>query len=560
MPYVSFTPNTLFSEAMFDFDLSGGVNYFFSGPIRISVSDGFSVADYDARRLNDIDLTTDPLPAEIPWSAAVKANISDTFGVIGSFAGIQCSTLSDYDSVTGAAENPLICSPYTVGQTSDINIALMSATNDRLSGISGGGDDSGFGYFGARGDIFINFTGTAFEAEGVSFADFTKSRQVLMHEILHSLGMSHPFGGNPSGPIGPDFGNLVSVGFNRLGFSIDGPQDLNREYFTIMSYDDESNISFINAYTPMILDVIALQDVYGEGSGTHGAGNDTITAGNIGYRSYFDKGGIDTIDLSLYNGSYVNLGTTVTGARHLVGLVTGISDANRIVNDVAPENLRWLYGEYENILGSSGGDLLIGNGLGNSIMAGGGNDVVLGGPGRNYLRGDDGNDSIVGGTGFDDINGNMGNDTCQSGGGDDWIVGGKDNDSLVGSAGQNLVYGNLGADTLDGGAGNDIVRGGQDNDTLMGGAGDDFVSGDKGDDTMSGGAGADLFHTFGDASIDRVLDFNFAEGDRVQVDPGTQFAVSQVGADTVVSMIGGGQMILVGVSMNTLTGAWIFGA
>lgn len=210
--------------------------------------------------------------------------------------------------------------------------------------------------------------------------------------------------------------------------------------------------------------------------------------------------------------------------------------------------------------GSNGADTMRGGSGDDTINGGAGNDIIRGDEGRNYLRGDLGDDSVVGGAGFDDINGNQGNDTCISGGGDDWVVGGKDNDSLVGSDGQNLVYGNLGSDTLDGGAGNDIVRGGQDNDVLTGGAGDDFVSGDRGYDTMSGGGGADVFHTFGETGIDRVLDFNLAEGDRVQLDPGTQFTVSQVGADTVIAMSGGGQMLLVGVSMGTLTGAWIFGA
>ena len=62
-----------------------------------------------------------------------------------------------------------------------------------------------------------------------------------------------------------------------------------------------------------------------------------------------------------------------------------------------------------------------------------------------------------------------------------------------------------------------------------------------------------------DAGIDRVLDFNLAEGDRVMLDPGTTFTVSQVGADTVIDMGGGNQMILVGVQMSTLTPGWIFG-
>jgi Ca2+-binding RTX toxin-like protein len=208
---------------------------------------------------------------------------------------------------------------------------------------------------------------------------------------------------------------------------------------------------------------------------------------------------------------------------------------------------------------SAGDDVLTGSG--NDTIDGlAGNDTITEASGRNYLRGGEGGDSIVGGTGFDDINGNAGNDTCVSGGGDDWVVGGKDNDSLVGSDGQNLVYGNLGSDTCDGGAGNDIVRGGQDDDVVMGGAGDDFVSGDKGSDTMTGGAGADVFHTFGDAGIDRVTDFHASEGDRVQLDPGTVYTVAQAGADTVISMTGGGQMTLVGVTLSSLPSGWIFGA
>jgi len=219
--------------------------------------------------------------------------------------------------------------------------------------------------------------------------------------------------------------------------------------------------------------------------------------------------------------------------------------------------------------GYAGNDLLRGMGGSDAIWGGAGNDVIYAtaGPGvqvwpagPTYLRGEEGDDWIQGASGFDDINGNMGNDTAGGGLGDDWVVGGKDSDLLFGDAGNDLVYGNLGNDTCDGGDGNDAIRGGQDNDVVQGGAGDDYVSGDRGDDTMTGGAGADIFHSFGEAGIDRVIDFSLAQGDRVQLDPGTQYTVAQVGADTVISMTGGGQMILVGVSMASLTPGWIFGA
>ncbi len=202
----------------------------------------------------------------------------------------------------------------------------------------------------------------------------------------------------------------------------------------------------------------------------------------------------------------------------------------------------------------------------NSIVGatdlGSGDDVYDGrhGTETGLLQGGFGNDTLMGGAGFDNLQGNQGDDSLSGGAGDDYVVGGKDNDQQFGDDGDDIVWGNLGNDTLDGGNGNDQVRGGQGDDSLSGGLGDDFISGDRGNDTESGGAGADIFHTFSGAGVDRVLDFNLAEGDRVMVDPGTTFSVSQVGGDTVIDMGNGDQMILVGVQMSTLTGSWIFGA
>ena len=217
-------------------------------------------------------------------------------------------------------------------------------------------------------------------------------------------------------------------------------------------------------------------------------------------------------------------------------------------------------GDAETMSGLGGDDVIFAGGGNDSVTAGTGNDTIDGGAGQNYLRGDEGDDSINGGSGFDDSNGNMGNDTIHGNGGDDYSVGGKGDDLLFGDNGNDIVWGNLGNDTCDGGDGNDQVRGGQGDDSVSGGAGNDFVSGDRGNDTISGGAGADIFHGSQDAGIDRVLDFKLSEGDRVQLDPGTTYTLSQVGADTVIDMGGSNQMILVGVQMSTLTPGWIFGA
>jgi Ca2+-binding RTX toxin-like protein len=193
-----------------------------------------------------------------------------------------------------------------------------------------------------------------------------------------------------------------------------------------------------------------------------------------------------------------------------------------------------------------------------ATMAGTAADDVLAAPGiGSQMRGAEGNDVLRGSAGFDDINGNQGADTASGGSGDDWVVGGKDNDRLSGDAGDDLVYGNLGNDVCEGGAGADTLRGGQQDDLLIGGAGADYLSGDRDSDTLTGGAGADIFHSFGEAGLDRITDFNFAEGDRLVLDYGTAYSVFQSGADTIVSMSGGGQVVLAGVALASLGEGWI---
>ena len=228
-----------------------------------------------------------------------------------------------------------------------------------------------------------------------------------------------------------------------------------------------------------------------------------------------------------------------------------------------PDNLNGSTGA-DLIRGFNGADILNGQGGGDTIWGGLGNDIIHAGdgasPAQTYLRGEEGDDYIIGGAGFDDANGNMGNDTISTGDGNDYSVGGKDNDLLFGDDGNDIVWGNLGNDTCVGGNGADQVRGGQGDDLLYGGAGDDFISGDRGNDTETGGTGADLFHTFSGAGVDRALDFHISDGDRVMLDPGTVFSVIQQGADTVIDMGNGDQLILVGVQMSTLTPGWIFEA
>ncbi|WP_314261274.1 Ig-like domain-containing protein [Cardiobacterium hominis] len=80
--------------------------------------------------------------------------------------------------------------------------------------------------------------------------------------------------------------------------------------------------------------------------------------------------------------------------------------------------------------------------------------------------------------------------------------GGTGNDTIKGNSADNYLFGFDGDDHLDGGAGNDQLEGGRGADTLTGG---------KGADTF-------IFASPLDGKADTILDFNFNEGDVLQLD------------------------------------------
>ena len=230
--------------------------------------------------------------------------------------------------------------------------------------------------------------------------------------------------------------------------------------------------------------------------------------------------------------------------------------------------------------GGEGNDILRGQGGADTIAGAGGNDRLEGGDGDDALDGGDGNDTIFGGTGDDRVTGgagadwvygDVGNDIVSGGDGDDYLAGHDGDDTLRGDAGADTIDGGAGNDAIDGGEGNDILRGqgGADaiagaggNDRLEGGNGDDILQGGAGNDTIYGGSGDDTL--VGQDGSDRYV-YALGEGrDRLDdIDPdyavapdadvlsltgirSTDVAVRKVGNDLVLTILGGGEIRLVG--------------
>ncbi|MBA3677167.1 MAG: M10 family metallopeptidase C-terminal domain-containing protein [Sphingosinicella sp.] len=308
---------------------------------------------------------------------------------------------------------------------------------------------------GLAGDVWVSIS----QASNFQFDEGGYGLNTLVHEIGHSLGLSHPGGYN----FGPGFAVTYANGAeyaqdarNYTIMSYWNPRDMGSTATGVPTRDfDWSLMQIAYGSTPMIHDILAAQIMYGAemttrtGDTTYGfnsnAGRDAFDFTKTPWptMTIWDAGGNDTLDASGYAvtqiidltpGSLSSIGG-ITAEQAATQLTFTQINANRAASGLPPvtqatyaanmaafnadpewrgrltDNVGIAYGAViENAKGGSGKDTIYGNHADNVLEGNDGNDILFGMDGNDSLFGGNGNDIIMAGEGIDRMWGGAGND------------------------------------------------------------------------------------------------------------------------------------------------------
>ena len=381
---------------------------------------------------------------------------------------------------------------------------------------------------GKVGDVWLNSSDT-----GQTYDSGTYGFTTMLHEIGHTLGLKHPFE-SPTLPVQYD-----NTRFTIMAY--DGPSDgLITTFKSTGGGGIQSSRSDVIETTPMVIDIAAVQAIYGAETTTR-TGNDVYAYTNDDGKvlsTIYDAGGNDTIDMSactracaidLTPGAYSSIAEWSTADQIAYWDAQFPGAHSFIAGQFDGYSYEWhdnlgiaLSTTIENADGGAADDTIFGNAVANVLLGNGGNDTLEGGLGNDTLTGGAGNDTASYASATASVKVSLALTGGQNtlGAGTDTIA---TVENLLGSAHDDTLAGNAAANKLDGSAGNDTLKGGGGADVLLGGTGNDTLNGNAGGDAMTGGLGDDFYYL--DNAADTVTESSGSSGGHDKVSSTVTFVL-----------------------------------
>ncbi|MEW5884954.1 MAG: CD15/CS22/SEF14 family fimbrial major subunit, partial [Pseudomonadota bacterium] len=330
----------------------------------------FDATDYSFLWGNDVAkqavITRRFLSGFTPFSDEQKEAVREVFKLIESVTDLRFVELSPGDS------GPRIRFGNTL-MPGDGGVSL------RDSSFS-----AGIGWQTRINDILISRDNTSIQRGSFGFA-------TLIHEIGHALGLKHPHDVEPGRPALAGVDSEITLALSTMSYE-DSP-----------AQPDEFGI------TPLLLDIAALQELYGRRSAAIPGNAFSEHFGDTTYtflpirndrprnlltlierdqiKAIWDGGGSDIFDASAFDRqAEIRLSES-----ELSSIGAGVS-----------VNIAVAFGsQIENAIGGTQGDLLIGNDLPNRLEGRSGADTIIAGAGNDALQGGRDTDTLEGGADFD---------------------------------------------------------------------------------------------------------------------------------------------------------------